>query len=186
MGSSTQALVVANTLITLADREFDRDDAVRLTHLMVQKLLYFVQGWSLVDLGKPLFPETIEAWKLGPVVPAVYAQLKHHGREPIIPAGNTETTLATDDLELIVAVWDRYKGYSASGLITLTHAETPWMRSYLETERTGVTQVITLDSIRDEFQRKVIESEERLAAQNDRVRALARANTLRLTGREAV
>ena len=50
-----------------------------ITHLKLQKLLYIAYGWNLV-LNKEhprLFDESIQAWKLGPVIPSVYYYYKN-------------------------------------------------------------------------------------------------------------
>ena len=39
--------------------------------VQVQKLAYYAQAWSLAWDGSPLFGDRIEAWKMGPVVPAL-------------------------------------------------------------------------------------------------------------------
>ncbi len=39
-----------------------------MTHLKLQKLIYYVQGFALVILKTPLFNERMEAWPHGPVV----------------------------------------------------------------------------------------------------------------------
>jgi uncharacterized phage-associated protein len=38
----------------------------------LHKLLYYAQAWHLVWEGEPLFPEQIEAWAGGPVIPELY------------------------------------------------------------------------------------------------------------------
>jgi uncharacterized phage-associated protein len=43
-----------------------------ISNLKLQKLVYYAQGFALVLLKKPLFPQCIEAWIHGPVVPALY------------------------------------------------------------------------------------------------------------------
>ena len=51
---------------------------LEITHLKLQKLLYIAYGWNLV-LNKEhprLFDESIQAWKLGPVIPSVYYYYK--------------------------------------------------------------------------------------------------------------
>ena len=40
--------------------------------VQLQKLVYYSQAWTLAWDGVPLFPERIEAWRLGPVVPAIW------------------------------------------------------------------------------------------------------------------
>ena len=50
----------------------DRDSGDAITHLKVQKLVYYAQGWAMAYLGSPLFEEDIQAWAHGPVVPSVW------------------------------------------------------------------------------------------------------------------
>jgi uncharacterized phage-associated protein len=50
-----------------------------MSNLKLQKLMYYAQGFSLVLFNKPLFPERIEAWIHGPVIPAVYHKYKGYG-----------------------------------------------------------------------------------------------------------
>ena len=47
----------------------DEDAGDLMSNLKLQKLVYYAQGFALVLLEKPLFPERIEAWIHGPVVP---------------------------------------------------------------------------------------------------------------------
>lgn len=43
-----------------------------LTNLKLQKLLYYVQVEHIRIYGSKAFPERIEVWECGPVVPDVY------------------------------------------------------------------------------------------------------------------
>ena len=45
-----------------------------MTTWKLQKLVYYCQAWSLVREDEELFPEEIEAWANGPVVPLLYAK----------------------------------------------------------------------------------------------------------------
>ena len=47
-----------------------------MSHMKLQKLMYYAQAWSLVWDEEPLFPERIEAWVNGPVVRPLYADLR--------------------------------------------------------------------------------------------------------------
>jgi uncharacterized phage-associated protein len=38
----------------------------------LQKLVHYSQAWHLVWPEKPLFPEEMQAWTNGPVVPALF------------------------------------------------------------------------------------------------------------------
>lgn len=47
-----------------------------MTHMKLQRLVYYSQAWHLVWEDKPLFAERIEAWAGGPVIPVLYEALK--------------------------------------------------------------------------------------------------------------
>lgn len=84
---------------------------------MVQKLLYFCQGGSLAWDGRPLFPDTIEAWRDGPVCRDVYR------------SGGTlgdMSALGTAELTTIEAVLGFYGQKPRWWLVDLTHREEPW------------------------------------------------------------
>ena len=71
----------------------------------LQKLVYYSQAWHLVWEDKPLFPERIEAWFAGPVVPELY--YAHKGKYQISRAdlkkGNS-LNLADNEKESIDVV----------------------------------------------------------------------------------
>ena len=55
-----------------------------ITHLKLQKLLYYAQGVFLsMNNGNKLFSERIMAWEHGPVVKEVYDYFKSYGRSEI-------------------------------------------------------------------------------------------------------
>ena len=64
-----------------------------LTHLKVQKLLYFADGVNLAVNDKPLFKEKIYAWQHGPVVKEVYEKLKVNGNKDIAFDEKTYVTI---------------------------------------------------------------------------------------------
>ncbi len=47
-----------------------------MTHMKLQKLCYYSQAWHLAWDGAPLFPEKIEAWANGPIIPVLYEALR--------------------------------------------------------------------------------------------------------------
>lgn len=101
-----------------------------MTAMKLQKLLYYAQAWSLVWDERPLFPNTIQAWANGPVVPAVYNY--HRGcylvAENDFPAGNAES-LGPEQRETVDAVLSFYGDRTAQWLIDLTHSEDPWKQA---------------------------------------------------------
>lgn len=125
----------------------DLDEGDGITHLKLQKLVYYVQGFSVVLLGRPLFPEVIEAWTHGPVVPKLYKQYSNFGANVIDQAQDgTPDNLTIEEKALIDDVFSVYGEYSASKLRNLTHNETPWMEAENKEDVT-----ISIDSLRSFF-----------------------------------
>ena len=95
-------------------------DAFRLN-----KLVYYVQAWSLAWRGRPAFQERIEAWRHGPVAKELWVDIKHNSSRQLSSASR----LSADDLELVERVLIHYGQMSSDALIKLTHAEEPWVRA---------------------------------------------------------
>ena len=121
-----QAEGVARYLIWLAYKEPER---APITHLHLQKLLYYMQGWSLAMRGRPIFDEAIEAWKYGPVVPEVYKKFADYKAESFPASEGREGALGPDDAGFVESVWGHYKRYSANELRRMTHSERPWLEA---------------------------------------------------------
>ena len=60
----------------------ENKDAEELTQMKAMKLLYYVQGVSLVYLKHRMFPDDILAWKYGPAVSKVHQ--KYQGQREIV------------------------------------------------------------------------------------------------------
>lgn len=117
--------------------------------LKLVKLCYIAQGFSLAILDRPIFnDDKIEAWKYGPVVPSIYHEFKHFGRDNITSKSEyatlnddlnfiTETPKLTDenDKKIIQIVWNMYGKFSGNELVTMTHKRgTPWDLVYRPNE----------------------------------------------------
>lgn len=128
---------IANWFIDRASRDNEEMTAMRL-----QKLTYIAHGWSLA-FDEPLVHEAVEAWQWGPVFRTVYREFREFGSNPInrLATAFEGSTLLEREIniedysspdpnrtsEFLEDVWDRYKGYSASELMNLTHRPgTPW------------------------------------------------------------
>jgi uncharacterized phage-associated protein len=96
-----------------------------MSAMKLQKLVYYSQAWHLVWDDQPLFPERIEAWANGPVVPDLYA--RHRGQFEVteIPGGDPDRLLP-GERETIDIVLGTYGALDGRKLSHLTHAETPW------------------------------------------------------------
>ena len=116
-----------------------------MTHLKLQKLLYYCQGFALVLLKKPLFPNMIEAWPYGPVVVDVYHEFKCYEDGIIGNLGPGDmNALMDDEKSMIDDVYEVYGGYSASRLRSLTHSESPWIDAENKIDKT-ITHEAMLD-----------------------------------------
>jgi uncharacterized phage-associated protein len=116
------ALDIAKWFINATDRE--SGDAI--THLKVQKLLYYAQGWALAYFGKPLFSEDMQAWAHGPVLLSVWEQYRDFGFQAI-PEQKVTRKVSGDAADLLDSVNERYGIYSAKRLEKMTHTERPWL-----------------------------------------------------------
>ena len=118
---------VANYILEISREESEDGEYELISHMKLQKLVYFCQGYSLALYGKPLFPDPIEAWTHGPVCPKLYHILKGYGSSPITASINPEKIMLNEhEKYLIGMVYDSYGQYSASRLRKITHEEGPW------------------------------------------------------------
>lgn len=115
------ARTVANYFLDLGRR-----DGVPIDPLKLQKLVYLAHGWSLVLLKRRLIREPFEAWRYGPVVPALYKAFQKFGGWAITeyaPEQPFESHYGLDEQtkSLLEAVWGTYKLLSPIQLSMLTH-----------------------------------------------------------------
>jgi len=138
---------VAKYLIFLASQAFVGDNKERegITNLKLQKILYFAQAYYLSKIGKPLFSDKIEAWDYGPVIPDVYHSFKSKGSNPII-CMEDESSLSDEDKEILKKVWGTFGGYSASKLVDIAHAHTPWKQA-----NKSVSKIISHKAIKEYY-----------------------------------
>jgi uncharacterized phage-associated protein len=128
------AKAIANAILNKA-----AEDDKKITHLKLQKLLYYVAGYYLAVTDKPLLDHTFEAWDYGPVVPEIYHEFKHFGGRPITsPAKEIDweegraipVPIPTDDKHLnkvLNYVMRAYGKFSGAQLSEMTHRDgSPW------------------------------------------------------------
>jgi uncharacterized phage-associated protein len=121
----------ANQVADFFIRQADAQSGDVITHLKVQKLLYYAQGWHLALHDKPLFPEQIQAWAHGPVCPTVWRRFKDQNATPL-----TQDNTIYDGSELKVSernflseVWTVYGQFTAKRLEEMTHTESPYLNA---------------------------------------------------------
>lgn len=103
-------------------------DGYPITHLQLQKMLYFLQAYFLVNLSKPAFSEEIEAWRYGPVVRCVYNEYSCYGYSKIYETFDSYFEFEQDtDKEVADYAIEKLRKYSASELVEKSHkVGSPW------------------------------------------------------------
>ena len=112
-----------------------------ISNLKLQKLLYYVQGWSLALYDRLAFHEEIQAWVHGPVVPAAFYEYKHYRWNPIeVP---TEVVAISEGESSHVAdVLSVYGKFTATQLERISHEESPWRDARTGLEPNAISQVV--------------------------------------------
>jgi uncharacterized phage-associated protein len=123
-----------------------------LSAMKLQKLMYYVQAWSLVWEESPLFDEDFQAWANGPVLPILYA--RHRGMfsvdASLFPEGNIEA-LSDAERENVNKVLGFYADKTAQWLSNLTHQETPWLDARGDTPIGGASNAIITKAAMHEY-----------------------------------
>jgi uncharacterized phage-associated protein len=98
-----------------------------VTHLKLQKLIYYAQGYFLAENnGEPLFDDRIEAWVHGPVCPALYSIYRKYDYS-IIPHCDPVEINCTKSTEMLERIWKKLGALSGPRLEDMTHKEHPWI-----------------------------------------------------------
>ena len=138
-----------------------------MSHLKLQKILYYVQALHLAYFDTPIIEDDFQAWLHGPVSRKVYDQIKGHsvlytevtyiyneGEE--YPNVILKELITKDQLELVNEIIDGYGKLTASQLENLTHSEKPWLDArvgYGVADRCEV--VITKEAMRDFYKKEI-------------------------------
>ena len=105
-----------------------------ISNLKLQKILYLVQAYFLMQTKKPCFSEEIEAWNFGPVIPDVYRRYKQFGSTDIQirhqSLEETQKGFGKEDRKRIEEVVDRFADFSAADLTILTQNQMPWIEAF--------------------------------------------------------
>lgn len=131
-----------------------------ITHLKLQKLIYYAQGVYLAITGKKLFFNDIEVWTHGPVVPEVYDKYKVYGKNNIKSTTLTkEQEKAITDIEIdretseiLNMVYDNFAIYTAWQLRQMSHVKDgPWDKAV----KNG-NAIINTEDIKEYFSREIV------------------------------
>lgn len=146
---------VADYIVWLRAKEGDVT-----TNLHVQRLLYYAQAWHLAIYDEPLFPETFEAWAVGPVIPKVYFSFSDYQSRPIDPPP-IDWKPPEEFKEHVDEVMETYGGFSSFDLGRIICNEEPWLsaREGLEIDEESSSAEISNEKMREFYKSQLDEQE---------------------------
>lgn len=111
------------------------DENFSLINLKLQKLMYYIQAWSLGINGEPMMKARFEAWVHGPVCIELYDRFKNKknlyssiGKEDVIDI-DSQGKIEVEDIEFIDYILENYAQYSGVQIEAMTHSEEPWINA---------------------------------------------------------
>lgn len=134
--------------------KYSNEQDYGISNLKLQKILYFIQVYFLLEKDEPCFDDKIEAWDIGPVIPDVYDKYKQYanGGIPtedyfIIDKNNVwdskrakyQDIITDADKQLINKVVDKFADRSVLGLTVLTQKQSPWINAYNQKHGNEIT-----------------------------------------------
>lgn len=95
------------------------DDDKPISNLQLQKILFYIQK-DFIKRGKLAFPDDIEAWQFGSVVPDVYYLYCGHGATPIFYKYE-ETNVELNDKNRIDSIIEDKRELNPWEMVQETH-----------------------------------------------------------------
>lgn len=147
---------VANFVLELADRE-----DLTVSNLGINKVVFFLHAYFLVQFGRPLVSAKVEAWDYGPVFRELYREFKSFGDKPIFArahrtnpnSGDREICqcdFLDDERSFLEGIALRYVRLSPSTLINMSHEKGgPWDQVWNHATRVNASMSISNDVIKD-------------------------------------
>lgn len=141
------------------DKEDSYDVYEGITHLKVQKLLYYAEGVYSAVTDSDIFKEKIMAWPHGPVVVEVYEKFSENGSKELefndeywskIQQINSDNEI----LNILQLVYESYAGYTAWQLREKTHVVGgPWQ---ITVDTKGMQKEIDKKLIKEYFKNNIV------------------------------
>lgn len=123
-----------------------------ISNLQLQKILYYIQGYSFAFRDEEAFEEEILAWQYGPVIKEAYDFFSMYAAMPIENTFRIE--IEDNKFEKMIQVISLDKmACPVWKLVEKTHNEAPWKYT---TELFGIGSVIPKEYIRRYFKEKCI------------------------------
>ena len=121
------------------EKSFEDDNITEVTNYIIskidvtpkglQKLLYYIQVFSMKFLDYPAFTSSCKKWAHGPVFGKIYFQYKNYGYNVIKIDCKEKFNIEKELLEISDEVIKNFGCYSANVLEYFTHKEKPWVNT---------------------------------------------------------
>jgi uncharacterized phage-associated protein len=101
-----------------------------ITPLALQKILYYIQGFSTCLLESPIFSDTPQAWVHGPVYKNIYNRFSYYSYNSIDKnefSDYKEINISSEELNLIDEIISDFGMFSGKALEKMTHISNPWI-----------------------------------------------------------
>ncbi|MES5843736.1 MULTISPECIES: type II toxin-antitoxin system antitoxin SocA domain-containing protein [unclassified Bacillus cereus group] len=97
-----------------------------ITHLKLQKLVYYTEAIYMKINQEPLFTEDFQAWVHGPVCPDLYYSYNKFGSSSI-PQIDKKPNIDEKYTRILDIVWLLFGDKDGKYLENKTHQESPWI-----------------------------------------------------------
>ena len=148
--STDSALAISDYLVNMQIHY----PKLNLSHLKLQKLLFYCQAFHLADKDIPMYKEEVLAWTYGPAVNEIYEIYKSYGGKMILipetdqaEGDENKHNIPATSLSTVSSVVEAFGHLSAIALMEKTHRERPWIEAYDK----GHGSVISHDSMKDYY-----------------------------------
>jgi uncharacterized phage-associated protein len=146
---------VANFVLDFAESE-----GAIMSNLAINKIVFFLHAYFLVQFGRPLVSAKIEAWDYGPVFRELYREFKSFGDQPIagragrISPENGRREVCTydfseDEQTFLRILARKYVQLSAGALVAMSHERGgPWDQVWNHAKLTNASMCISNEIIK--------------------------------------
>lgn len=132
-----------------------------MSHLKLQKLIYYCDAYHLAYFDEELIPQSFEAWVHGPVCRDVFNNLKdfsvlHSDINSESEKINITEKISSEQLEIITDVLNELSKWTGLELESATHREQPWIdarKGYAPSDRCEVK--ISKETMRDFYKKEI-------------------------------
>ena len=121
---------------------------VPITHLKLQKILYYVAGTFAGALNERIFWDRIEAWEYGPVVRNVYIEFCSWGALSLICKEEILLDFNDEQKKLVDFIINQKIRMSGRELVNATRSEAPWKKY---SDCVSIKPEISYQDLRDYF-----------------------------------